>query len=60
MFDGAPMRCAELIESLDIPAKRKEEKLRTASVQAILIATWDVRERDIGYEDGRRPAPHLR
>jgi hypothetical protein len=28
--------------------------------QEILIATCDVCERDIGYEDGRRPAPHLR
>jgi hypothetical protein len=28
--------------------------------QEILIETCDVCERDIGYEDGRRPAAHLR
>jgi len=28
--------------------------------QEILIVTCDVCERDIGYEDGRRPTTHLR
>jgi hypothetical protein len=28
--------------------------------QEILIATCDVCERDIGYEDGRRPRDHFR
>jgi hypothetical protein len=32
MFDAAPMRCAEIIVSLDARAKRKQKQWRTASV----------------------------
>jgi hypothetical protein len=28
--------------------------------EEVLVLTCDVCERDIGYEDGRRPRPHLR
>jgi hypothetical protein len=36
---------------------RKTGVLRTP--EEILVMTCDVCERDIGYEDGRRPRPHF-